>query len=406
MGQFTRRTLASRAWSVIAAAFGLALVSGGLAVPSSAHAAETIVVDDNFEYSGNGFVFLNSQGQRWAQPFTPKQDGVLASITIVTNSTSPHEFVSAQVHEMSSAGVIDPAPVVGGVGELTFAPHGTVPAAVNATASFPQRPELRVGTYYAVVIDPRVESATPSTWTSASFPIMFTGQDQSSYFVMQESAAGWGSANYTGQVYFSVRLALPEPDVIVSPDAPTLIASSQCNVPGTVTIPTQNGVEFTSTESGTDVTVTARALAGFVFPAGTQTTWEFSVAAQPCPVAPVAVTPAAPTVVPATCNAPGTLSVAETPGVSYDVTGTEQQTTVTASALAGYVLTTGAQTTWTFDLSALSCKDPVTPKPGAKKPAAALAKTGADSNALPLAALASMALGAGALLARRRSLRR
>lgn len=401
-----RLTRSRRSLSIFAAGLGLALLSGAVVAPSAAQAAEDIVVDDHYDYQGFGMVHLDTSGQRWAQPFVPTQDGALASVSVVVNNEDPYEFRGAQVHEVSSTGIVESTPVEGGIGELSFSVHPADDTASEATASFPGRPSLTAGKVYALVIDPQVEIGDPTSWPSATFPLDFIGPDRSDYFVSQEGGTGWASIGYTAQAFFTLRLAFPVPDVIVSPDAPTLVASSQCDVPGTVTIPTQNGVEFTRTDSGTDVTVTARALTGFAFPADVQTSWTFSVAAEACPVAPVAVTPAAPTVVPATCDAPGTLNLAETPGVAYVVTGPDQQTIVTASALAGYVLTHGAQTTWKFDLSALSCKNPVTPKPETKTPAATLAKTGADSSALPFAALAFMVLGAGALLARRRSLHR
>ena len=429
MQLFTRRTRASRAWSAVASALCLALAFGAVGGASPAHAAETIVVDQSFDYPGNAFMFLNTQGDRWAQPFIPTQDGSLAEVSVVVSSSRPYEFASANLHEIPAGGDISAAPVTGGTAELTFAPFPGDESVAIATASFPDRPQLDAGTRYALVVDPRVAGAVPGEWAPASFPMQFTDRAHMDYFVWQEKGMVWGYPNYTGQLYFTVRLALPDPIVEVTPEAPTLEPSTQCDVPGTVTLPVQTGVEYTSVAVDTTVTVTARALDGYAFTPDAQASWTFSVAAAACPVDPIVVTPQEPTVVAATCDAPGSLTFPETPGIVYETNGPLSQTRVTATALEGYVLAPGALSSWEFDLTVKDCAKPTpetpgteTPspeKPGSEKPstvkpaarpAAAtshpvLAKTGSDSPVWPLSIAALLTLGAGALLVRRRDRR-
>ncbi|MDO5030783.1 MAG: LPXTG cell wall anchor domain-containing protein [Corynebacterium sp.] len=68
----------------------------------------------------------------------------------------------------------------------------------------------------------------------------------------------------------------------VTPAAPTVADSGQCDVPKTVTIPQVDGVIYSRQDNGDTVVVTATPADGYVFPAGTQTRWEFNIAAEPC----------------------------------------------------------------------------------------------------------------------------
>lgn len=258
------------------------------------------------------------------------------------------------------------------------------------------------------MIDPRVHG--PEATTSAGFPMQFSSD--ADYFLTQDGANGWGSSGYTGHIFFTVRLALPLPYTIVTPIAPVFATSSQCDVPGTVDLPTQTGIEFDGVAHGTEVTVTATALSGYAFPIGAETSWTFETAAAPCPVVPIAVTPEAPEFTPAACDVAGVLTPAKTAGITYVVTGPASNTVMTATALNGYALAPGAQTTWSYDLRALSCEKPATENPAAKTqvpPATQvqarpeLARTGAELTVWPFLSLALVVIGAGALLTGRRT---
>ncbi|MCM0640496.1 glycoside hydrolase family 16 protein [Cellulomonas wangsupingiae] len=67
------------------------------------------------------------------------------------------------------------------------------------------------------------------------------------------------------------------------------------------------------------------------------------------------VTPAAPVREAAACGVEPRISVPDVAGVAYQQERDGNQVTVTASALPGHTLTSGAQTRWTFDVTPLAC---------------------------------------------------
>src|SRR5690625_1868313 len=137
----------------------------------------------------------------------------------------------------------------------------------------------------------------------------------------------------------------------------------------TFTVPETEGVEYLVdgevVEAGTypgsgEVTVTARALEGFVLAEGATTEWTHTFSTEGGEPEPVEVTPADVTFDDQTGTDSDTLTVPETQGVEYLVDGEvveagtypgSGEVTVTARALEGFVLAEGATTEWTHTFS-------------------------------------------------------
>lgn len=62
-----------------------------------------------------------------------------------------------------------------------------------------------------------------------------------------------------------------------TPIAPTVAAATDCNIPGSVVIPTAEGVVYLETPQGNTVTVTAVATEGYGFAPGTTTEWTLDI---------------------------------------------------------------------------------------------------------------------------------
>ncbi|WP_205881293.1 hypothetical protein [Leucobacter viscericola] len=80
---------------------------------------------------------------------------------------------------------------------------------------------------------------------------------------------------------------------------------------------------------------------------------------------PQAVTPAAPTLTPATaCGVEPTVTVPEIDGVEYTQQRTDNTVKITAQATGDYVIAQGSETEWSFDVTAEACtEEPAQPKP-------------------------------------------
>ncbi len=142
--------------------------------------------------------------------------------------------------------------------------------------------------------------------------------------------------------------------IVVTAVAPTVTASSACDVPGSYTVPAVSGVTYlldgqplkpgtyTGALSGT---VTASAVDGYVL----QGTSTFPVIVTPAATCPTVVTAVAPTVTASSaCDVPGSYTVPAITGVTYLLDGQPLNAgthtgsftgTLTAVADAGYVLT-------------------------------------------------------------------
>lgn len=79
----------------------------------------------------------------------------------------------------------------------------------------------------------------------------------------------------------------PPADILVTPIAPTLVASNVCGVESTISVPNVTGVLYTSFRTGSVINVTASALAGHAFTTGAVTEWSLTLpTVVTCPVDP------------------------------------------------------------------------------------------------------------------------
>ncbi|MDY5126992.1 hypothetical protein SC377_02365 [Actinotignum sp. SLA_B059] len=220
----------------------------------------------------------------------------------------------------------------------------------------------------------------------------------------QLSAEALGQNAQTNPANSALKFAMPAEDLtltpvygkIVVPAAP-VTAPQPCDGSGTVapakvTLP-ENAVGIIYGEpkiTGTTATVTATAKPGYLIatpvsePGSTPSytvdkehrmaTWTLDLTSTACAATPLekpAVTPIAPTLVPAdSCGTPATVTIPESAVVEY--TRTENNGTVTVTAQLKdpqrYNFAVGATTEWTFDISARPCpvpEPPVNPEPGA-----------------------------------------
>ncbi len=220
----------------------------------------------------------------------------------------------------------------------------------------------------------------------------------------QLSAEALGQNAQTNPANSALSFAMPAEDLtltpvygkIVVPAAP-VTAPQPCDGSGTVapakvTLP-ENAVGIIYGEpkiTGTTATVTATAKPGYLIatpvsePGSTPSytvdkehrmaTWTLDLTSTACAATPLekpAVTPIAPTLVPAdSCGTPATVTIPESDVVEY--TRAENNGTVTVTAQLKdpqrYALAAGATTEWTFDISARPCpvpEPPVNPEPGA-----------------------------------------
>lgn len=291
MAQHTKPRFFQSARTVLAALGTLVLATVGIALfqpPATAHAAtggsSDFYVDQEFVFTPGGFTSnLNTGGDQFIQPFVPVSDlslvqfGVIVNTYSSTTSEAPYEFSSLSIHELDSSGVPMSAPIAGGQGELFFLAGTPDAQHARAFAWFPDRPVLTAGVQYAALIDPTI--AAEKGGGHASFPMALNGPAENK--VMQATEGAWIGQGYTGHTYFEVTAALPL--VEISPTAPTLTQSTECDVPGSVQIPTDvTGVDYASVTEGSTVTVTVTPQDGFIFSQDTVSSWEFSVEAKNC----------------------------------------------------------------------------------------------------------------------------
>jgi len=79
------------------------------------------------------------------------------------------------------------------------------------------------------------------------------------------------------------RLTSGAPVETVSAPDPILNVSESCGVDSTYTIPEVEGVSYTESTDGTQVTITAQAIEGYELSRDSETRWSFDLAGEPCP---------------------------------------------------------------------------------------------------------------------------
>lgn len=223
--------------------------------------------------------------------------------------------------------------------------------------------------------------------------------------------SGAGIVDWDQDAFFGITVPGVD-DVPVTPAAPVLVPAETCGVEPTVQVPETAGAVYSTTRSGSTVVVDVVADAGYAIPSGAVTHWELDVTAVPCPPEPepapepeplpVVVTPVAPVLGAAeVCGAEPEVSTAETEGVTYTRTRDGSTVTVSAVAVEGYEVASGAVTRWAFDVAAEPCPTvaPTTPAPS---PGSTSQVLSAPDTTAPVASSAPLARtgaqGAGPLL--------
>lgn len=366
--------------------------------------------------SPNGLFIMHWQNgperELMAQPFTQQETGHLTSASFKVNDIDTgYDFTSVAIHEVDDNGYPVATPIAGGsTTTLSYTDSGDA-SAFWATASFADRPLLDADTNYAFVIDPKTGSGE-----NASFQFFANG----GYKVYASAGGQWGDHGNTGHMIYTTTLST----LFAEPTEPTLNPDPTCSTESTITLPQVEGVVYTEQRSGTTVTVTATAAAGFELAPGSETEWQFDVSTDACspgigkPSPGTVVTPEAPTLVAApVCGVESTVSLPTTTGVIYTESRTGDTITVTATAADGYQLEIGAPTEWILPLTSNACitDDGSTPgdtatngtsPDGTVNDAAPLAATGQAPGLMFAGAAALLALGAltvfGGRIVRRR----
>ncbi|HLS01674.1 MAG TPA: hypothetical protein VK054_06790, partial [Beutenbergiaceae bacterium] len=134
----------------------------------------------------------------------------------------------------------------------------------------------------------------------ATITVVATPEDG---YVLEDSS-GWTLAS-DGTATFEVTLddVDCDPLTVVIPETPTLTPADACGVEATVTLPDQEGVDYTQTRDGDVVTVTAEAEEGFEIDPSATTEWTLTIPAVEECITPV--TPVQPEITQAVCEAPG-----------------------------------------------------------------------------------------------------
>ncbi|GAA1107728.1 hypothetical protein GCM10009668_29720 [Nocardioides dubius] len=215
----------------------------------------------------------------------------------------------------------------------------------------------------------------------------------------------------------------------VTPVAPSVQVIEGCGTYGSVTLPQTVGVRYELVEGdGREGAwkVVATALPGYVLTDGLVAVWSGDLGERTeCPVVVTPVAPSATLV--SACETPGSLSLAETEGIAYELVagdGLSGLWEVVATALPGFVLAEDAVASWSGDLGAFKeCgvlgeeeeapgDDQETggdkPKPAAdvkgiqEERETVLPNTGASAALALTGGLSLLLLAAGTLLLRRR----
>lgn len=161
-------------------------------------------------------------------------------------------------------------------------------------------------------------------------------------------------------------------DQYVTATAPTVTPAATCGVPGTVNIPTVEGVVYTNHNPGVtegNVRITAAADFGYTLDPTSDTEWNLTLPdIVDCEEPLIEVSPIAPTVsVSTVCDVPSTVTIPTVTGVVYtnhDETATSGPVRVTAAPATGYTFPEGTQTEWTLEVPVIvDCEELVEVSP-------------------------------------------
>lgn len=276
-------------------------------------------------------------GSLIAQPFIQTENGVLAGFNIlVADIPMGHNFASVAIHTFEVGVGPSSEPIAGGVGQMV----GSVTKdedSLWAEIQFPDRPSLEAETHYALVIDP-FGNEDPEESTSLLMALLFPMPAETNPYLFDDGQ-WYGQTNASHLIFTSTLVTL-----FAETAEPTLVASEVCDVEATITIPESEGIVYTEDREGDVVTVTAAPADGYELAPDQVISWEFSLAAEPCPTEEVPGTDE-------DDETPGTDEGDETPGTDEgDETETETPTTPAEETTGEKLATTGASSITAFVL--------------------------------------------------------
>lgn len=128
----------------------------------------------------------------------------------------------------------------------------------------------------------KVDFTDPGKWTRYQFEFESDWQTNLEFYVNSTYFADrW--VQFSDVSVVKIGEVEPPETIIDTLDEPVLIASETCDVEATVDIPENiEGVNYESSREGNTVTVTAKALEGYIFAEELVTVWTFDVTATPC----------------------------------------------------------------------------------------------------------------------------
>lgn len=204
-------------------------------------------------------------------------------------------------------------------------------------------------------------SVVPATTTGVNYELTVGNGKEGAWTVVASPKAGYKFDSGATQKVYSGDLGTYTL-CVATPVSPNVKAITDCDMDGSVVLPNTEGVAYAITEGNGKtglVKVVATAKPGYKLADGAQTVFTADLGTHT-----TCVTPAAPGKNPPTCQAPGSVKLPTTPGVTYATVDEGNNTfLVTATAESGYKLK--GQSTWTVVVdpkkTGTDCDIPVTP---------------------------------------------
>lgn len=268
--------------STIAGAAATVLTIGALALGATAATAayeESRPGAESPSFSASSSWKPSNPATRIAQSFVQPEDGRLASFSVmVYDIDSGSNLASFAIHQFDENGP-SAEPIEGGIGQVTGTSAGEegVDNSLWANVEFLDRPVLEAGVTYAFVANP---FGNEDPEEAVSFGSVFAFPQPAGIVPWIEEEGEW--FGYANSIYIAFKSELVT--LFGETEEPTLVVSDVCDVEATVTLPESEGIVYTQEREGDVVTVTAVAADGYELAPDAVTSWEFNVAAEPCPV--------------------------------------------------------------------------------------------------------------------------
>lgn len=346
-----------RILAAVAAVF-VAMMSAVL-IAAPAHAHHT-TVSGNVACGSNGTWVITWRVENWDGGGTATVNGSSRGV-VPTGTTIANDTAKTFTETVTAAATISLSVDARWSSGSTATNTGKVLASSFPTDCAP--PEVEVTAPAPHVVDPTCAAdgalVVPAETESVRYTQTPAGTGPGTYKVTAVAKQGYvltGTKTWTLTVLPKVtgRACLSE----VTPLAPSAQAIERCGEYGSVTLPQTPGVAYELVDGdGREGAwkVVATALPGYVLADGAVSSWTGELGERTeCPVV---VTPVAPAVqVISACETPGSLMLPSTEGIAYALVagdGLSGLWEVVATALPGFVLADGVESSWSGDLGAI-----------------------------------------------------